>query len=67
MINSRLLQKSLTVIPAKAGIQSFQEVLDPDFRRDDGLVEFCKRLIRLLVVIKLCGLIRLQTPDRTVD
>jgi len=27
----RLLQKSLTVIPAKAGIQSFQEVLDPGF------------------------------------
>jgi len=26
----------LTVIPAKAGIQSFQALLDPGFRRGDG-------------------------------
>ncbi|MBM3300014.1 MAG: hypothetical protein FJY85_08670 [Deltaproteobacteria bacterium] len=41
-----LLQKSLAVIPAKAGIQSFQDVLAPGFRRGDGLVEFCKNLLR---------------------
>jgi hypothetical protein len=29
------LQKSEIVIPAKAGIQSFQELLDPRFRGGD--------------------------------
>jgi hypothetical protein len=41
-----LLQKSLDVIPAKTGIQAFQGFLDPDFRRDDGFVEFRKRLLQ---------------------
>ncbi|MBM3299970.1 MAG: hemerythrin domain-containing protein [Deltaproteobacteria bacterium] len=40
------MQKSLAVIPAKAGIQSFQDVLAPGFRRGDGFVEFCKNLTR---------------------
>jgi len=31
------LQKSFFVIPAKAGIQSFQSFLGPGFRRGDGL------------------------------
>jgi hypothetical protein len=29
------LQKSLCVIPSKDGIQSFQDILDPGFRRGD--------------------------------
>jgi len=44
MNKGSLLQKSLAVIPAKAGIQSFQDVLDPGFRRGAGFVEFCKSL-----------------------
>ena len=32
-----LLQKSLGVIPAEAGIQVFQPFLDPGFRRGDGI------------------------------
>jgi len=48
-----LLQKSLAVIPEKAGIQSFQDVLDPSacsglrsgVRRGDGFVEFCRSLL----------------------
>jgi hypothetical protein len=43
----RLLQKAFTVIPAKAGIQSFCDFLDPGFRRGDGVTEFCKRLLRI--------------------
>jgi hypothetical protein len=39
-----LLQKSFSVIPAKAGIQVFQGLLDPGFRRGNGFVEFCKSL-----------------------
>ena len=39
-----LLQKSFSVIPAKAGIQLIQIVLDPCFRRGDGFSEFCKNL-----------------------
>jgi hypothetical protein len=34
------LQKSIIVIPAEAGIQSFQSVLDTGFRRNDGFGEF---------------------------
>jgi hypothetical protein len=34
------LQKSIIVIPAKAGIQSFQSVLDTGFCRCDGFGEF---------------------------
>jgi hypothetical protein len=30
------------VIPAKAGIQLFQDVLDPGFRRGDGLFDFLR-------------------------
>jgi hypothetical protein len=29
-----------SVIPAKAGIQEYQELLDPGFRRGDGLEGF---------------------------
>jgi hypothetical protein len=38
------LQKSFYVIPAKAGIQSFQYILDPGFRRSDRINWFCKWL-----------------------
>ena len=38
------MQKSFNVIPAKAGIQVFQDLLDPGCHRSDGFVEFCKRL-----------------------
>jgi hypothetical protein len=31
------LQKSLGVIPEEAGIQVFQQLLDPGFRRGDGI------------------------------
>ncbi len=41
-----LLQKSLCVIPAKAGIQTPCGFLDPGFRRSDGFKDFCKRLRR---------------------
>jgi hypothetical protein len=41
-----LLQKSLNVIPAKAGIQVFRGFLDPGFRRGDGSIGFCRRLSR---------------------
>jgi hypothetical protein len=37
-----LLQKSIYVIPAKAGIQVFQPLLDPGFRRGDAIGEFYK-------------------------
>ena len=30
-------ESSLSVIPAKAGIQENEELLDPGFRRGDGL------------------------------
>jgi len=36
------LQKSLAVIPAKAGIQSFQDVLAPGFRRVTVLLSFAR-------------------------
>jgi len=39
-----LLQKSLAVIPAEAGIQSLQSFLDPGLRRGDGTCKFCKSL-----------------------
>jgi hypothetical protein len=32
------------VIPAKAGIQLFQDVLDPGFRRGDALIDFLRDL-----------------------
>gem|GEM_PF-1424003 len=38
------MQKSSGVIPANAGIQSFQAFLVPGFRRGDGICEFCKSL-----------------------
>ena len=43
------LQKSEIVIPAKAGIQSFQELLDPRFRGGDTLFEFYNRLDKLFL------------------
>ncbi len=39
-----LLQKSLIVIPAKAGIQDLHGFLNLGFRRGDDFSEFCKRL-----------------------
>lgn len=39
------LQKSFAVTPAKAGIQSFQYVLDADSRRGDCILVFCKGLL----------------------
>ncbi len=38
------MQKSFNVIPAKAGIQVFQDLLDPGCHRGGGFVEFCKML-----------------------
>jgi hypothetical protein len=38
----RSQQTPLFVIPAKAGIQEFQEVLDPGFRRGDGSGDFSR-------------------------
>ena len=51
-ISLRLLEKSLFVIPAKAGIHVFQELLDPGWSlprtsirgRGDGFAEFCRML-----------------------
>jgi len=37
---SQIAQRFLIVIPAKAGIQVFPRVLDPGFRRGDGVSEF---------------------------
>jgi len=39
------LQKSEIVIPAEAGIQSFQEFLDPRFRGGDTLLSFAIALM----------------------
>jgi len=36
------LKRSFSVIPAKAGIQFFQDVLDPGFRRGDDLRDFLR-------------------------
>jgi hypothetical protein len=36
------LQIPLFVIPAEAGIQLFQDVLDPGFRRGDGVFDFLR-------------------------
>jgi hypothetical protein len=49
----RFLQKSLFVIPAKAGIQDFQGLPDlgahfglrSEVRRAEGFLEFCRRLL----------------------
>jgi hypothetical protein len=38
------LQNAFYVMPAKAGIQSFQQILDPGFHRGDGINEFCNWL-----------------------
>jgi hypothetical protein len=35
-------EMSLPVIPAKAGIQGKQELLDPGFRRGDGFYDFLR-------------------------
>jgi methyltransferase (TIGR00027 family) len=43
--NSRNVIPLILVIPAQAGIQSFQEVLDPRFRGGDSFFEFCNRLL----------------------
>ena len=42
------LQNSRKVIPAEAGIQSFQDVLDPRFRGGDNFFEFCNWLISII-------------------
>jgi hypothetical protein len=36
------LKNRLSVIPAKAGIQLFQDVLDPGFRRGDDSRDFLR-------------------------
>jgi hypothetical protein len=33
---------AFSVIPAQAGIQEYQELLDPGFRRGDGLKDFLR-------------------------
>jgi hypothetical protein len=38
----RSQEKHFSVIPAKAGIQVFQGLLDPGFRRGDGLEDFLR-------------------------
>jgi len=38
----RSLKTSFSVIPAEAGIQEHQELLDPGFRRGDGLEDFSR-------------------------
>jgi hypothetical protein len=58
-----LLQKSIYVIPAKAGIQAFQALLEPGFRRGDGIGEFCKSLRKLLFE----GLPRARVVDSVKD
>jgi len=40
--NQSQLQKSEIVIPAEAGIQSFQKLLDPRIRRGDNFFDFLK-------------------------
>jgi hypothetical protein len=35
-------KKLFSVIPAKAGIQEHQRLLDPDVRRGDGLEDFLR-------------------------
>jgi hypothetical protein len=44
-----LLVKSFNAIPAKAGIQVIQGLLDPGLRRGDGFIEFCKSLMSIPV------------------
>jgi hypothetical protein len=34
------LSQKTDVVPAEAGIQSFQILLDPGFRRGDGMVQW---------------------------
>jgi hypothetical protein len=46
------LERPNSVIPAKAGIQSFQGVLDPGFRRGDGLFDFLQDHHQLNVLKK---------------
>ena len=36
------LKRSISVIPAKSGIQLFQDVLDPGFRRGDDWRDFLR-------------------------
>jgi hypothetical protein len=43
----------LVVIPAKAGIQSFQGILDPRFRGGDGKGGFFSNLLELEEIMKL--------------
>ncbi len=63
-LHQTLLQKSFNVIPAKpapevgspgAGIQVFQGHLHRGCHRDDGFVEFCKRLTIMANSAELCG------------
>ena len=46
LINASQLQNSYSVIPAKAGIQSYQCILDPGFRRGDEKSRFCNWFTR---------------------
>jgi len=56
-----------SVIPAKAGIQLFQAILDPGFRRGDDLETLTKSSVLILkylcVLCALCGEIVLLEPD----
>ena len=58
--------RTQVVIPAEAGIQSFQDLLDSGFRRSDGESEF----FHILLESKLYGLLSMslciirKTPDR---
>jgi len=39
---ARIPKTPFSVIPAETGIQEYQELLDPGFRRGDGLGTFCQ-------------------------
>jgi hypothetical protein len=56
-----------SVIPAKAGIQLFQAILDPGFRRGDDLETLTKSSVLILkylcVLGVLCGDSLLLEPD----
>ena len=45
---------TLPVIPAKAGIQGKQELLDPGFRRGDGFYDFLRDRQILVTFKSVC-------------
>jgi hypothetical protein len=40
MVSQKIQKLTFSVIPAKAGIQEKQAILDPGFRRGDGFDDF---------------------------